>query len=280
MKSQRECFLENLGTWKGSFTQFSVAGEEISDVESLLRLEKIDNSENVKLTLQRFYTTGVDEKVIEYDPSSLYNILFFETGAFSQGSLQWGPFSQFGAELALVHGSYRLRVVEMFDINSKIDRLTLIREKHPEALTRDNSPLQVAQLLGEWVGEAAILSPQNPTPTYCPSHLNLYLENPNLLVQELTFGEPGSAERVVSKGEIAGNTIKFSQMAVPVQVTLLPDGASATFPLAIAAGKSFFLEAGWLVEADLRYRLIRRYDERGAWNSLILVKERKIASHD
>ncbi|PSB04188.1 DUF3598 family protein [Merismopedia glauca] len=277
MKSQRECFLQNLGSWKGSFTQFSITGEQIDDVESLLRLETIDNSDNIKLTLQRFYPTGVDEKVIEYDPSALYNILFFETGAFSQGSLQWAPFSQFGAELALVHGDRRLRIVQSFNSDSILGKITLIRERNPDSQIPERPRLQVEELIGQWEGEAVILSPQNHTSTKCRSILNLRLESPNQLVQELSFGEKGSGWSLTSKGEIDGNTLKFSQMEVPVQVTLLPDGASALFPLAIASGQSFFLEAGWLVEPNLRYRLIRRYDEKGAWNSLILVTERKVS---
>jgi hypothetical protein len=276
MKTQRECFLQNLGSWEGSFTQFSIAGEQISDVPSLLHLEAIDNSDNIKLTLRRFYSTGVDEKVIEYDPSTLYNILFFENGAFSQGSLQWAPFSQFGAELALIHGNRRLRIIQLFDSGTQMGKITLIRERNPNTPVPERARLNVEELVGEWEGEAVILSPQDHRIAQSRSILKMHLESPNTLVQELSFGEKNSGWSLTSKGEIEGHTIKFSQMDVPVQVTLLPDGASATFPLAITSGKSFFLEAGWLADPNLRYRLIRRYDEKGAWNSLILVTERKV----
>jgi hypothetical protein len=277
MKSQWECFCENLGVWKGSFTQFSTTGEQIDDVESLLRLETVDEAEKVKLTLQRFYPTGVDEKILIFDPNGLYNIPFFENGAFSQGALQWAPFSQFGAELSLIHGDRRLRIVQMFDSGTQIRKLTLIRERHPDSSVPERPRLQVTDLLGEWQGEAVIISPQNHTSTSCRSILNLRLESPNVLIEELSFGEENSGLSLTSKGEIKGNAIDFSQMKVPVRVTLLPDGGSATFPLEITSGKSFFLEAGWLVEPNLRYRLIRRYDEKGAWTNLTLVKERKVS---
>ena len=41
--------------------------------------------------------------------------------------------------------------------------------------------------------------------------------------------------------------------------------------------KPVFFEAGWLVEPDLRFRMIRSYNDRGEWISLTLIKERKIS---
>jgi hypothetical protein len=275
MKSQWECFCQNIGVWKGSFTQFSSTGEQIDDVESLLRLESVGEAEKVKLTLQRFYPTGLDEKILEFDPNGLYNIPFFENGAFSQGSLQWGPFTKFGAELGLIHGDRRLRVVETFNGDGNPDKITLIRERHPDSSVPERDRLQVAELLGQWEGEAIILSPQDYTTTKCRSVLNIRQESPTKLIQEISVGEGDYAWGLTSQGEIEGNKIDFSQMEVPVRVILLPDGASATIPLHITSGRSLFLESGWLVEANLRYRLIRRYDDKGAWNSLTLVTERK-----
>ena len=58
------------------------------------------------------------------------NCIFFENGAFSQGSIQWGPFSEFGAELGFIAGSRRLRIVQLFaQASHEFKQLTLIREQ-------------------------------------------------------------------------------------------------------------------------------------------------------
>jgi hypothetical protein len=57
----------------------------------------------------------------------------------------------------------------------------------------------------------------------------------------------------------------------------LPDGGSCTLPVKIELRKPIFFEVGWLVEPDLRFRMIRTYNERGEWVSLTLVTERKVS---
>ncbi|MBD0363613.1 MAG: DUF3598 family protein, partial [Coleofasciculus sp. C3-bin4] len=99
MPSQWECLLKNLGEWQGSFTRFSSQGEQLEDTPSVVSLEGLNENQTIRQTL-RFLPPDqpVDEKVLEY--SSLNrSVLFFENGAFSQGSMQWAPFSEFGAEL-------------------------------------------------------------------------------------------------------------------------------------------------------------------------------------
>jgi len=68
----------------------------------------------------------------------------------------------------------------------------------------------------------------------------------------------------------------FDSSPLPVQVLLLPDGASANCPLHIQPGHSFVLETGWLLEPQRRQRLIRSYNSQGQWTSLTLVNETKI----
>ena len=67
----------------------------------------------------------------------------------------------------------------------------------------------------------------------------------------------------------------FLKRGQDIRSLLLPDGASLTLPLKIAHRQPFFLECGWLVEPNQRLRIIRRYDETGAWQNVTLVTEFK-----
>jgi hypothetical protein len=277
MKTQWECFLNNIGEWQGSFTRVSLQGEILEDTPSILLLESLNDERDARLTLRRFSGGEVNEIVLEYNPSSMARkVLFFETGAFSQGSLQWTPFTEFGAELALVDRdrSRRLRLVQLFDRESQLDSLTLIRERLADTNTPENPTLTVENLLGEWQGEAITIYPDGqPSDTY-PTNMRLRQEGAEL-IQELTFGSTTSTRTITSHAKIDGKVLHFDRGTLPVRVLLLPDGSSATFPVKINSRTPFFLEAGWLLKPNLRQRLIRNYNETGEWISLTLVTERQ-----
>lgn len=272
MKSQWECLLENLGEWQGSFTRFSPAIELVGDTPTIVSLSGLNNNQTIRQKIVRFLPTGeVSEKVLEY--SSLgRGVLFFENGAFSQGSIQIGPFSEFGAELGLIAGDRRLRLVQLFNKNSELEEITLIREILAGTQPREIPDLTVAQLLGEWIGEAVTMYPDWRSPDTYPTHLKIYLNESGELVQQLSFAN----RTIESIGKIQGSILSFEQSRQKVQVLLLPNGASATCPTKIKFGQSFFLEVGWLHSPEERQRLIRSYNEKGEWVSLTLVKERKL----
>lgn len=282
MRSQWECLLQNLGEWQGSFTRFSPQGEQLEDTPTVVSLEGLDNNQTIRQTIRRFspgqsISNGVpaDEKVLEY--SSLgRGVLFFETGAFSQGSIQLGPFSEFGAELGLTDGSRRLRLVQLFNREGQIDRLTLIREKLPNAEVIEHHPLTLDDLLGEWQGEAITLYPDWRSPSTFPTLLKLERQGNDRLQQQTSFGEGPDIQTITSTAAISSSNLRFDQSNPAVQVLLLPDGASATYPLQVTLGHAFFLEVGWLVQPDLRQRMIRSYNSKGEWVSLTLVTERKV----
>ena len=77
---------------------------------------------------------------------------FFENGAFSQGALQFAPYTEFGAEMGLIYGDRRLRVVLLYDKASQLDRVTFIREHY--STTPERPALTLNDLLGKWEGEA------------------------------------------------------------------------------------------------------------------------------
>lgn len=267
MKSQWECLLENVGEWHGSFTHLSPIGEVIADTPTIVSLEGINNNTLMRQVIR--HLSPPSEKVLEY-ASLGRGVLFFENGAFSQGTIQYGPFSEFGAELGFMAGDRRLRLVQLFDKQGALDRLTLIREKLPDSKTPERPPLTLEALIGTWQGEAVTLYPDWRSPDRYPTELAVQRDADQLTMRLVFGGQP-----LTSIGTITGPRVQFDHGDRSVQVLLLPDGASSTCPLQIKAGQPFFLEVGWLMEPDLRQRMIRRYSDKGEWVSLTLVTERK-----
>lgn len=278
MGAQWENFLQNLGEWHGSFTQISSEGEVVKDTPSTLLLEGLDQNQSARLTLRRFPPSPdgitkppVDELVRQYQ-SFGRDILFFENGAFSQGSIQLGPFTRTGAEFGFVAGDRRLRLVELFNPNGDLEQLTLIRERRAGTDAPERPPLTVEALLGTWRGEAITMYPDLRSPETFSTQMQLQLDSSGRLQQQITFG----TETISSSARIENSILYFDQGSHPVQVFLLPDGASATVPQKVEMRSPIFFEAGWLLCANERQRLIRRYNEKGEWQSLTLVTERKV----
>ncbi|MBN3894424.1 MAG: DUF3598 family protein [Nostoc sp. NOS(2021)] len=268
MKSQWECFLQNLGVWEGSFSNFSPQGILLNDTPSRLSLEALNNNQKVRLTLSR---SGQD--VIREFSSVGGGLLFFENGSFSEGLIQLGPFSEFGGELALVHENRRLRVVQLFDKTGQLKELILVREHLAGTPAAERPTLQLDQLLGEWLGRAVTIYPDWRSPDTYSTILKLQLDDAGRLIQTTSFAE----RTITSTATIKDPIILFDQdPQKQVQVLLLPDGASATSPLKVQLRQPLFLEVGWLIQANLRQRMIRSYNEKGEWVSLTLVTEEKV----
>jgi len=281
MVAQWQNFLQNLGEWHGSFTQLSTRGEVIQDTPSIIALEGLNDNKTVRLKLRRFSPNPsgvgepeVSELVREYQ-SLGRDILFFENGDFCQGTIQLAPYSESGAEFGFIYNYRRLRFVQLYNIDGNLSKLTLIREKQPDKNIPERPPLTVGDLLGEWQGEAVTLYPDWRSPDCYSTKLQLDLQNGDRIVQKITFGN--NANVISSSGSIDGSVINFNEGSTPVQVLLLPDGGSCTLPVKIELRKPIFFEAGWLVEPDLRFRMIRSYNDKGEWVSLTLVTERKIS---
>ncbi|MDZ8080570.1 MAG: DUF3598 family protein [Nostoc sp. DcaGUA01] len=268
MKSQWECFLENLGVWEGSFTNFSPQGTLLSDTPSRLSLEQLNGSHTVRLTLSR---SGQD--LIREFSSVGGGLLFFENGSFSEGLIQIGPFSEFGGELAFVHENRRLRLVQLFDKTGNLSGLTLIREHLAGSPAAERPPLQLDDLLGEWQGQAVTMYRDLRSPDNYSTTLKLELNNAGRLIQSTSFAE----RTITSSATIKGSIVLFDENPEKqIQVLFLPDGASATSPLKVQLRQPLFLEAGWLIQPNLRQRMIRSYNDKGEWVSLTLVTEQKV----
>ena len=105
--SQWQRLLQNRGVWQGSFTQIAPDGRQTSDTPTEVALLPYDGDRAMRQEIRRYpqadYQGQPSETVLDYRTLSR-STLFFENGAFSQGSTQWGPLSTFGAELGLIAG--------------------------------------------------------------------------------------------------------------------------------------------------------------------------------
>jgi hypothetical protein len=275
--SQWERLLKNQGVWVGSFTQVSPTGDILEDVPTEVSLLAEEGGNLMRQTIRK-NPPGQPPQDMELAYRSLgRGVLFCEDGAFSQGSIQWSPVSEFGAELGLIYGHERLRLAQVFPRQASLGRLTLIRESLREsgrdAPPAPRLPLLVEHLLGTWVGHGTTVYPNHQPETTLTHRLVLEATAADRVVQTLSLS-PGPT--LSSPGQRVGATIQFRQGLQPVTVLCLPSGASATFPTAIVPGQPFFLELGWLITPTLRQRLIRRYNERGTWVSLTQVIEEKV----
>ena len=274
MASQWERLLKNQGLWIGSFTQISPVGEILQDTPTEVALIPLNQGKTMRQEIRKQRPgQPVSETVLEYG-SLGRGVLFCENGAFSQGSLQWSPVSDFGAELGLIHDTERLRIAQIFPKQPNLGNLTLIRE-YLQGTTPPHRPqLTAEQLLGTWLGKAVTVFADFQPEQAMTTRLEIQPAASGIIQQSLCFGE---GSEIQSRGVQVGSTLQFEQGSQPVTVLLLPDGASASFPTAIQPGQPLFLEAGWLITPILRHRLIRTYNAQGTWISLTLVVEERVS---
>jgi hypothetical protein len=271
MENNWENFLKNLGEWVGTFTQISAGGELLDSTPSILTLEGLEDDRLVRFRIRRF-ADNINEqptvdRVQEYR-SLGKQAVFFDTGAFSKGSLQVAPFTEFGAEYGFVAGDRRSRLVQLFGKQGSFASMTLIREIRSGTDARMRPELTVAQLLGQWSGTAVtVYADWKPTESGATS-LEIK-EVGGYLHQQLSFGD----RTISSTARIDGNQLHFEEGTIPRRVLLLPDGVSSNIPVQISHRQSFFVEAGWLLSDNERQRLIRSYNDKGEWISSTHVIE-------
>jgi hypothetical protein len=281
MESNWANFLKNLGEWEGTFTQISTDGELLDSVPSILNLEGLEDNQLVRFRLRRF-ATDIREQPTS-DRSQEYSDLgkqavFFDTGAFSKGSLQVAPFSEFGAEYGFVGENRRSRLVQLFDKQGAFNSLTLISEVRSGSNATIRPHLTVKQLLGKWKGTAYTCYADWQDPDTYATSLEIS-EIDGFLQQQISFGDSPSeqlSQRIItSSARIDSNQLHFEDGATPRRILLLPDGVSSNTPLQISHRQPFFVEAGWLLSANERQRLMRNYNEKGEWISSTHIIEHR-----
>lgn len=290
MKKQWDCVLQNLGEWEGSFTHLSPQGELIDDIPSVISLTGVNGNQSIHLVLRRYYPTApgsseLKPQELAFDfsaPSS--GALFFETGAFSEGSPYFATGTLFGAEFGFKESDRRMRLIQQFDSsNSQLYKLTLVRERRVGTTAPERPPLALDDFLGEWEGEAVTLYRDGrPSVTANTSHQcdsakrNALWEN-RRTENDLVLSSEKETDCPI---KIADNSnqlcLNFEQNSQHYQILLLPDGAASTCPTQIIPGYPFFMEVSWLIQPSLRQRMIRTYNDKGKWDSLTHITERRI----
>ncbi len=276
MNSNWNNFLKNLGEWQGSFTEVSSTGELRSSTPSILSLAGSEENQLVHFRIRRYGTDGYDSAPIsdheqEYRSIGRQNV-FFDTGAFSKGTIQLSPFSEFGAEYGFVSENRRWRCVQLFDTEHNFINLVLIREFRSGTNAIEQPPLTVDQLVGKWAGQAVTAYADLRNPDHYNTNLEVSRIDGDRLEQKLSWGN----QTISTTAKIEGNKLRYKDGRIPREILLLPDGGSSNIPLQIQRHESFFVEAGWLIARDERQRLIRSYSEKGEWISSTHVIERKI----
>ncbi|MGK7895778.1 MAG: DUF3598 family protein [Xenococcus sp. (in: cyanobacteria)] len=276
MENNWENFLKNLGEWQGSFTSVSPEGKLLDSTPSILNLEGLENNQLVRFRLRRFSSSDysgspISDYTQDYRSIGRQNV-FFETGAFSKGSLQLAPFAKFGAEYGFVATNRRLRFVQLYDQQGNLQDLILIREFRSGTEAIERSPLAINQLLGTWQGIACTAyADWNPSKTYKTS-LEIKKLSEEVLQQQIDFG----GKTITSQARIEGKKLVFEDGNIPRQILLLPDGTSSNTPLQVKLRQPFFVEVGWLLSDKERQRLIRSYNEQGQWTSSTHIIEHKV----
>jgi Domain of unknown function (DUF3598) len=275
MNSNWDNFLKNIGEWAGSFTEVSPSGELLGSTLSILSLAGQEDNQLVKFRIRRYGAGGYDsapvsDNVQEYRSIGRPNI-FFDTGAFSKGTIQLSPISEFGAEYGFVDQDRRFRLVQLFDSEHNFINLVLIRELRSGTTATERPPLTVDQLVGKWRGQAVTAYADLRNPDHYTTNLEIIQIAGDRLAQKLTWDD----QIISTTAQIVGNKLRYESGKNPREILLLPDGGSSNVPLHIRRHEPFFVEAGWLVSSHERQRLMRSYNEKGEWVSSTHVIEQK-----
>jgi Domain of unknown function (DUF3598) len=273
MNSNWDNFIQNLGDWQGSFTAFSPAGKVLGSTESVLNLVGLEDNTLVKFRVRRYGAAGCQEPpTTDYEETyrtmGRQNI-FFDTGAFSKGTIQISPVSDFAAEYGFVAENRRLRFVQLFDTDRNFLEVVLIREFRAGTEATERPPLTVDRLLGRWVGQATTAYADLRSPDIYDTCLEIKRVGINQLRQDLVLGD----RTISSVASIDQNKLIFTESNR--EILLLPDGGSSNVPLQIKLREPVFVEAGWLVTDNERQRLLRSYNDNGEWISSTHVIERR-----
>jgi Domain of unknown function (DUF3598) len=277
MNSNWDNFLQNLGEWHGSFTTFSAAGEIVSDTKSILNLVAAEENKLVKFRVRRYGdgdysaapTTDFTE---EYRTIGRQNV-FFDTGAFSKGTIQISPVSDFAAEYGFVAKNRRLRFVQLFDMERCFSSVVLIREFLADTEPVEQPLLTVDRLVGRWVGQATTAYADLRNPEITETCLEIQRIGSEKLQQTLTFGDRSISSTALITGLIPEQKLIFAD--TNREILLLPDGGSSNVPLQVNSRTPVFVEAGWLVTDTERQRILRNYNDKGEWVSSTHVIEHK-----
>lgn len=269
MSSQWQNFLLNRGEWRGSFTSLSAAGEEIGSTPSILSLEPAEEDRLVRFHLRRYGSGSYDTeptREVRTDYRTLgRQVVFFDSGSFSKGSLQVAPSTASGAEFGFIRDDRRFRLVQLFTDAGNFDGHVLIREFRAGSAAIERPPLQSEHLLGQWSGQMATITADWPVPELATVQVAVHRPaDPAQAQLRIETQTPAGVSTISAVGD--GPRLAL-QGPMPGLIQFLPDGGYSLIPDRISHREAFVVEAGWMPAPDRLERLIRRYDASGAWLS-------------
>jgi len=278
MNSNWENFLKNRGEWHGTFTQVAPTGELLDSVPSILTIAALEGDRLALFRVRRFGAGGYSEPPIAETQQELRTIgnqsIFFDTGAFSKGTMQLAPFAEFITEYGFIAENRRLRFVQLFDTEHYFTKLVLIREFRHQTAASERQPLTAAQLLGVWQGEAVTAYADLSNPEIHQTRLEIQQIDTDRLAETYAWGN----HKTTAIATIRPNQLYFGEEKPARTVLLLPDGGSSHVPNQIQRHQPFSVEVGWLINDHERQRLIRSYNHKGEWVSSTHVIEYKISN--
>ncbi len=255
------------GVWEGVGTAYNASGAWESEQISRVTLTPQNDQQTMHQHNEYFAGNGELSQAKSWTYSSLSrSVLFFDSGAFSQGSTQTSLFGDFGAEFGFLEGEQRLRCIPLYQ-KGQLQRITLIHEYRPGLPPPPLPKLQPEQLCGHWSGTATTLYADLRPPETSATELQIDFDGPTLK-QHLQAGTVS----IQSSGAWDGQHLTFPG-EMELKIFCLGHGTTCALPPQLQPRTPFFLEVGWLTDPNHRCRLIRRYDRAGGWVSLTLVQE-------
>lgn len=281
MSSQWQNFLLNRGEWQGSFTSLSAEGVVTDSTPSILILEPADDNRLVRFHLRRYGADGYSSaptREVRTDYRTLgRQVVFFDTGSFSKGSLQVAPNTSSGAEFGFIDADRRFRLVQLFNDAGIFDGLVLIREFRVGTQAEERPPLTAEDLMGCWRGQAATITADWPVADQTSVEISLQRSSEaggdHFMMRTMfdSTSRQGMALNALGlispiSGHRLGEAICLED-PFPRRWQFLPDGGYSLVPLQVSHRQAFSVEAGWMPAPDRLERLIRCYDASGAWQS-------------
>jgi hypothetical protein len=274
---QWQYVLQNLGEWEGSFTRLSSWGEFILDIPSRIVLQGLDENRTIHLVLRRFYPDPNDPSILQPQDLTMdfsapsQGAVFFETGAFSEGSIYCGGGRVFGVESAFKDGDRRLRAIQQFDNNGTFYQVTLVREKAAGTAVSFPAELSVEDICGSWQGELVSLDPQATRESREKFERSLEVTPDDRLVWRENIRGTNTSWEFINSEENGGSrrVWQCSISDVEYRLLLLPGNAYSLCPLHSHNNRSIFLEVGWKISPHSWQILRRIYNDRGDWQETL-----------
>ncbi|MCS6802502.1 MAG: DUF3598 family protein [Chloroflexota bacterium] len=283
----------NEGVWEGVWTYFRPPTDEqpspeaINQRTSTLIFERLGPSrlrqtnryhgqgelvweyEDAEEGLRWFEIKGEERK--PGDPNFIAAIRPFSgENCFTSGYLRLMENLPFISEQGIVVGERKRRGMVMFDRAGAPATLIAIRETRNGTLVDDDhAVVTVDDLLGEWSGEARMVTAAGTEETALPARLLVRREDDRLQLVS-AFGD--NAESVA--GTLGEGSVRLENGH---RLVFLPGRILLGYPEQIPASgnRAFTVSLWWWPEPTRLRRMVREYDEDGAWRRTLLTDERR-----